>query len=148
LSPSATDDDIKKAYRRLALKYHPDKNPDNKVVAGEKFKEIAEAYEVLTDENQKTIYDRYGYEGLQGHARTKSSSDGRSGFGPAMFKNMRMNGRPTIYRFRDPSDIFQEIFGQDFSNQRTKTESEDRRSISTNDSLISVVCLRQTVSNK
>ena len=60
---NASEDDIKKAYRRMALRFHPDKNkePD----AEEKFKEIAEAYEVLSDADKRAAYDRYGEEGLR-----------------------------------------------------------------------------------
>jgi molecular chaperone DnaJ len=61
----AGEDEIKKAYRKLALKYHPDKNPGNKE-AEERFKEAAEAYEVLRDQEKRQIYDRFGHEGLQG----------------------------------------------------------------------------------
>jgi molecular chaperone DnaJ len=64
---SASADDIKKAYRKKALKFHPDKNPDNKE-AEAKFKEVSEAYEVLSDENKRKIYDQYGEEGLKGFA--------------------------------------------------------------------------------
>eukprot|EP01119_Soliformovum_irregulare_P005720 TRINITY_DN1746_c0_g1_i1.p1 TRINITY_DN1746_c0_g1~~TRINITY_DN1746_c0_g1_i1.p1 ORF type:complete len:416 (-),score=80.54 TRINITY_DN1746_c0_g1_i1:14-1261(-) len=60
LEPSATDDEIKRAYKLLALKYHPDKNPD----AGDKFKEISGAYDVLSDPQKKKIYDKYGDRGL------------------------------------------------------------------------------------
>jgi molecular chaperone DnaJ len=56
---------IKKAYRRLAIKYHPDKNPDDKK-AEEKFKEAAEAYEVLSDPDKKARYDRFGHAGMSG----------------------------------------------------------------------------------
>ena len=63
---SATQDSIKKAYRKQALKWHPDRNPDNKELADKKFKEVSEAFEVLSDENKKTIYDTYGEEGLKG----------------------------------------------------------------------------------
>ena len=64
LARGASEDDIKKAYRKLALKYHPDKNkaPGSE----EKFKEIAEAYEVLSDKKKRDIYDQYGEEGLKG----------------------------------------------------------------------------------
>lgn len=62
---SAGADQIKKAYRKLAIKYHPDKNPDNKE-AEESFKEAAEAYEVLSDDNKRARYDQYGHEGVGG----------------------------------------------------------------------------------
>ena len=62
---SANPDEIKKAYRKLALKYHPDRNPNNKE-AEEKFKEAAEAYEVLSDNTKRQRYDQYGQEGLRG----------------------------------------------------------------------------------
>ncbi len=59
---TATAEEIKKAYRKLALKYHPDRNPDDKE-AEEKFKEAAEAYEVLGDAEKRRIYDQYGIDG-------------------------------------------------------------------------------------
>jgi molecular chaperone DnaJ len=64
VSRSATEDEIKKSYRKLALQYHPDRNPDNPE-AEEKFKEAAEAYEVLHDTEKRGLYDRYGHEGLR-----------------------------------------------------------------------------------
>jgi molecular chaperone DnaJ len=64
---TASLDDIKKAFRKLALKYHPDRNPDNKQEAEKKFKEIAEAYEVLSDTDKRASYDRFGHEGLSGY---------------------------------------------------------------------------------
>lgn len=67
VSKSADEKEIKKAYRKIALKYHPDKNPDDKE-AEEKFKEAAEAYEVLSDPNKKARYDQYGHDGLRGGA--------------------------------------------------------------------------------
>ena len=65
VNKDASGDDIKRAYRRLAMKYHPDKNPDNKE-AEAKFKECAEAYEVLSDPGKRRKYDQFGHEGLRG----------------------------------------------------------------------------------
>ncbi len=61
VSKSASKDELKKAYRKLAMKYHPDRNPDNKE-AEVKFKEAKEAYEILSDDQKKQLYDQYGYE--------------------------------------------------------------------------------------
>lgn len=65
VSRDASETEIKKAYRKIALKYHPDKNPNNKT-AEAKFKEAAEAYDVLSNKEKKSIYDQYGHEGLKG----------------------------------------------------------------------------------
>lgn len=65
VSKSASESEIKKAYRQMALKYHPDKNPDDKE-AEEKFKEAAEAYEVLSNPEKKARYDQYGHAGMGG----------------------------------------------------------------------------------
>lgn len=73
ISKSASETEIKKAYRQMALKFHPDKNPDDKT-AEEKFKEAAEAYEVLKDPNKKSKYDRFGHAGVGGAAGTNGYS--------------------------------------------------------------------------
>ncbi|VAH14765.1 unnamed protein product [Triticum turgidum subsp. durum] len=73
----ASEDQIKRSYRKLALKYHPDKNPDNEE-ATKRFAEINNAYEVLTDQEKRKIYDRYGEEGL------KQFQGGRGGGGGGM----------------------------------------------------------------
>ena len=71
---NASEADIKKAYRRLAMKYHPDRNPDDKE-AEERFKEAKEAYEVLTDAQKRAIYDQHGHDGIDA-ARQGGGRDG------------------------------------------------------------------------
>ncbi|XP_064370887.1 dnaJ homolog subfamily B member 2 isoform X2 [Dromaius novaehollandiae] len=97
VSRNATADDIKKAYRKAALKWHPDKNPDNKEYAEQKFKEIAEAYEVLSDKQKRDVYDRYGKDGLMGAGPGGS----RAGAGSPEF----------TFTFRSAHDVFREFFG-------------------------------------
>ncbi|XP_039111794.1 dnaJ homolog subfamily B member 6 isoform X2 [Hyaena hyaena] len=92
----ASAEDIKKAYRKLALKWHPDKNPENKEEAERKFKQVAEAYEVLSDAKKRDVYDRYGKEGLNG-----------GGGGGVHFDNPFEFG----FTFRNPDEVFREFFG-------------------------------------
>src|SRR3982751_2856884 len=68
VAKTASTDEIKKAYRKVAMQFHPDRNPGDKG-AEEKFKEAAEAYEVLSDADKKSQYDRYGHAGVSGHGR-------------------------------------------------------------------------------
>ena len=84
---TASDDEIKKAFRRLAKKYHPDANPDNKKEAEAKFKEVNEAYEVLSDKQKRATYDQFGHSGAQGfggqngyYSYSTSGFDGFDGF--------------------------------------------------------------------
>jgi molecular chaperone DnaJ len=88
VTQNADKSTIKKAYRKMAMKYHPDKNPDDKE-AEEKFKHVNEAYQVLSDDEKRGIYDRYGKEGLEGHGAGGGFSGG----------------------FEDISSIFEEMFG-------------------------------------
>src|SRR5678815_2804233 len=80
VSRTATDQEIKSAYRRLAVKYHPDKNP-NDASAEEKFKEAAEAYSVLSDTEQRQRYDRFGHAGVSSSAAGGGGAWGAPGFG-------------------------------------------------------------------
>src|SRR3954468_6561055 len=75
----AAADDIKKAYRKLAIKFHPDKNPDDPT-AEDKFKEAAEAYSILSDENKRARYDQYGHAGVSGAAGAGAGGFGGGGF--------------------------------------------------------------------
>ncbi|XP_027346255.1 dnaJ homolog subfamily B member 13-like isoform X3 [Abrus precatorius] len=103
---NAKDDDLKKAYRKLAMKWHPDKNPNNKKEAEAKFKQISEAYEVLSDPQKRTVYDQYGEEGLKGQVPPPDAG----GAGTTFFSTGDM---PGSFRFnpRNADDIFAEFFG-------------------------------------
>ncbi|MEZ0392919.1 MAG: DnaJ domain-containing protein, partial [Pseudobdellovibrionaceae bacterium] len=79
VSRSANADEIKKAYRKLAMKYHPDKNPGDKK-AEEQFKELTEAYEVLSDEKKRQMYDQFGFAGA-GAGFAGAGAGGPVGFG-------------------------------------------------------------------
>ena len=103
INKTATAQEIKKAYRQMAKKYHPDKNPDNKE-AEAKFKEINEAYQVLSDESKRNMYDRFGKDGVNGQAGGSGGFNGGfSGFG---------------------ADIFDEIFGGGRGRSSKKRESQ------------------------
>jgi len=104
VSRSCTCDEIKKAYRKKALQYHPDKNPGDKE-AEEKFKEAAEAYSVLMDSEKRSIYDRYGHQGLRGEGFS-----GFSGFDSSIFQD-----------FEDIlGNFFNFGFGDIFGSSRTR----------------------------
>ncbi|CAN1354809.1 DnaJ homolog subfamily B member 13 [Linum perenne] len=94
---NASDDDLKKAYRKLAMKWHPDKNPNDKKDAEAKFKKISEAYEVLSDPQKRAVYDQYGEEGLKGQVPPPNGG----------------GEMPSSFRFnpRSADDIFAEFFG-------------------------------------
>eukprot|EP01034_Spumella_vulgaris_P031217 gene31217-38574_t len=83
VAKNSTDVEIKKAYRKLAMKWHPDKNPDNAEEAARKFQDIGEAYDVLSDLEKRAIYDQFGYEGLRDGA---PNSDGEA-MGAYSYKN-------------------------------------------------------------
>jgi len=100
ISKTATPDEIKKAYRVLAKKYHPDLNP-NDPTAEEKFKEVNEAYEVLSDETKRQQYDQYGFNGPQ-----QGGFGGFSGF-----------------QGSDPFDIFSQFFGGGFGGRSSRASN-------------------------
>jgi molecular chaperone DnaJ len=99
ISKSADAQEIKKAYRKLAMKYHPDRNPGDKE-AEEKFKEINEAYEVLSDDTKRQTYDQFGHAGMNG-----------GGFGQGGFNSQGFGGFEDIF-----GDIFGDMFGGGFSS--------------------------------
>ncbi|XP_070566633.1 dnaJ homolog subfamily B member 6-like isoform X3 [Ptychodera flava] len=129
ISRTATEEEIKKAYRKLALKWHPDKNQDKKDEAEKKFKEISEAYQVLSDKKKKEIYDRYGVEGLNGstggssrptyrrnyRTRTTTANPRRrrtywraSDFGAEFHDDF---GSFFHFDFKTPDEVFRDFFG-------------------------------------
>ena len=101
---TAPESDVKKAYRRLAMKYHPDRNPDDDD-AEERFKEATEAYQVLTDDAKRQRYDQFGHAGVEGA--------GNGGFNAG--------------GFTDIGDIFGEVFGDIFANGGGRARSSMRR---------------------
>lgn len=106
VSKGASDDEIKKAYRKLALKYHPDKNKAKD--AEEKFKGVAEAYEVLSDKKKRDIYDQYGEEGLKGEA---AGAGGPAGGGSFSY-TFHGDPRATFAQFFGTNDPFSIFFGE------------------------------------
>ena len=114
VSKSATDEEIKKAYRKLAKQYHPDLNPGDKQ-AEQKFKEVSEAYEILSDKEKRSRYDQFGHAGVDPNfgagGGTGGGFGGFSGFGGF-----------------DMGDIFGDIFGGGFSSRGTSRRGPQRGS--------------------
>lgn len=109
---NATDDDLKKAFRKLAKKYHPDANPDNKEEAEKKFKEVNEAYEVLSDPQKRSMYDRFGF---------NAPGNGGPGDGGGFYSSYTsgFDGFSDFGDFGDLGDIFSSFFGGGSSRSRS-----------------------------
>ncbi len=101
-SRQATDAEIKKAYRKSALRWHPDKNPDDKENAEAMFKAVSEAYEVLSDPDKRSVYDAMGWDGLEG------AGSGAGGGGHGFHSGFARGGAAT---FHDPMEVFRQFFG-------------------------------------
>ena len=110
---SASAEEIKKAYRKSAMKYHPDRNPGDKT-AEEKFKEVGEAYEVLSDEGKRQRYDQFGFAGVD-----PNYGAGQGGYGGAGFGGFG--------DFGDLGDIFGEFFGGGSTRSRASQQNMPRR---------------------
>ena len=113
VSRSASEDEIKKAYRKLAKKYHPDLNPGN-AEAEQKFKEVNEAYEVLSDSNKKARYDQFGFAGVD--PNYGAGAGGGGGFGGF-----------TDFDFGDLGDIFGSFFGGGFGGSTRSSRNGPQR---------------------
>lgn len=122
VNKNATDDELKKAYRKLAKKYHPDANPNNKKEAEAKFKEVNEAYENLSDPQKRKMYDQFGHDGPQGFG-------GQGPFGQGGYYSYSSSGFDGFSDFGDLGDIFSSFFGGGFgsrnSSRRGPRKGED-----------------------
>jgi len=120
LTKTATEAEIKSAYRKLALKWHPDKNQSNKAEAEEKFKEINEAYQVLSDAKKKQAYDQFGHAAFD-PASGMGSNPFSGGFrqGPFTWTYNSGGGQNPFgdTDFSDPFEIFEQFFGGGFAQQ-------------------------------
>ena len=117
VSKTASDDEIKRAYRKLAKKWHPDANPDNKKEAEEKFKEVSEAYETLSNEQKRKMYDQFGADGPQGF----NGFGGFNGAGNGSYYSYSTSGFDGFDGFGDFGDIFSSIFGGSAGFGRTSS---------------------------
>ena len=126
VSKNASDDEIKKAYRKLAIKYHPDKNPGDKE-AEEKFKEVSEAHEVLSDKQKRARYDQFGHAGVNGAAGGGNPFGTGNPFGQG--GNFNFNGQEFHFDFGGGGldDILGNLFGFGGAGRRRQTRGADYR---------------------
>lgn len=118
VSKTATDEEIKRAYRKLAKKYHPDANPDNKKEAEEKFKEVSEAYETLSDPQKRKMYDQFGADGPQGFGGGNNAGG---------YYSYTTSGFDGFSDFDDIGDIFSSFFGGGFGGRGAKQKSGPKK---------------------
>ncbi len=117
ISKSATADEIKKAYRKLALEWHPDKHQSDKEIAEKKFKEINEAYQVLSNPSKKATYDQVGHEAFSQGGGGNPFAGGGSPFSYSYSTN---GGGNPFGDFGDPFDIFAQFFGMGRQQQKPR----------------------------
>ena len=119
VNKNATDDELKKAYRKLAKKYHPDANPDNKKEAEAKFKEVNEAYETLSNPQKRKMYDQFGADGPQGFGGAGGPFGGQNGY-----YSYNGSGFDGFGDFGDLGDIFSSIFGGGFGGRTSSSRKQ------------------------